>query len=153
MSDISVKIDGLEQLQRGLAESPAELERTLMAAGNEVGRTLLDTEGLQRYPASTGANEPPTPYYVRGEGTQYATYNANNSERLGTQFYTEASSYGVEIGNRASYAEYVVGENQARAMEAIGWRRLIDVAKEKLEDIVRIYDGWVARGLERLGLK
>jgi hypothetical protein len=60
--------------------------------------------------------------------------------------------YGVVIANNASYAQYVHGENQARVMEAIGWRKLSDVVVEKLELIKGVYQAWVDKLLRDLGL-
>jgi len=92
------------------------------------------------------------PYYVRGKGTQYASYNRGNSERLGTQFYTQAAGLNTKIGNRASYARYVVGEGQARFMAPKGWRKLFDVAKEKVPQIKKVYEAWINKCIKDLGL-
>ena len=150
---LSIKVTGLDQVRAALAQFPQQIGRYLSAAGTEAGNEIVDSPGLSQYPAATAANEPPTPYYVRGQGTQYANSNAGNSERLGTQFYVNADdSYKTTIGNRASYAPYVVGDEQARAMDAIGWRRLIDVAADKIETIRGIFQGWIDKMIKDLGL-
>lgn len=153
MSGISVRIKGLDKLRAALKGAPDELKKAMQPAAEEIGHEILGTEGLQKYPPAGDANNPPTPYYIRGRGTQYAGGNANNSERYGTQFYVESAEYKTTIGNRASYAPYLAGEDtQASFMGAKGWRKLIEVAREKIEDIARIYGGWVARKLKELGL-
>lgn len=153
MSDVSINIEGLDKVQAALAQFPQEVNQAFQGAGQQVfDEVLMPTVGLQNYPAAGPGNAPPTPYYVRGQGTQYASYNKGNSERLGTQFYVEAVNYGAEIGNRASYADYVVGDRQATAMKNIGWRKLYEVAVEKIDQITEVYQKWVDRLIERLGL-
>jgi hypothetical protein len=151
---LAISVRGLDELRKALADAPRELEQTMEAAGEQAARTILETEGLRKYPPLTAANQPPTPYYIRGQGTQYAGGNRNNSERYGTQFYVEASGYSTKVGNRASYAPYLTDEKlQARAMAAKGWRKLLEVAQEQIGEITRIYQAWVDRALERVGLK
>jgi hypothetical protein len=152
MTQISVKVIGLDKLRQALQDVPDELERTVKGAGNEIGETILRTEGLREYPPATEANSPPTPYYIRGRGMQYKRGNNHSSERLRAQYYVETHGTDITIGNRASYAGWVSGEEQARAMGAKGWRKLLEVAEEKLPEITRIYNDWVERGLKKLGL-
>ncbi len=149
---IEVHVDGLEKLVAGMDRFGREIATDIGAAGEEAADEILDTTGLRRYPDATAANAPPTPYYIRGRGTQTAHGNLGNSERYGTQFYVRRESFTTIVGNRASYAEHLAGEQQARAMGRIGWRKLIDVAREKLPQIERIYQGWIDRLIARLGL-
>lgn len=151
-NSLSIRVLGLDRVQAALSRFPNEIAQTLQAASGEAANEVLNTTGLREYPAATAANAPPTPYYIRGRGTQYASRNDHRSERLGTRFYVQATTYRAEIGNTASYAEHVVGEKQAVRMAGIGWRRLIDVAEEKQGEIARIFQGWVDRLIERLGL-
>lgn len=152
---ITVKIHHLAELREALAKFPKETARYLEAAGREsASKVILPTEGLKKYPPASEANRPPTPYYIRGRGMQYASRNDYKSERLGTQFYSEATSPTVtEIGNRASYARYVVDlEYQAGGMRAHGWRTLAEVAEEKIAEITRVYDLWIDKLLKDIGL-
>jgi len=151
-NNITITVTGLDKLQAALAKFPNEIADTFKVASQEASEEILNTTGLREYPAATAANAPPVPYYVRGQGTQYASGNRGNSERLGTQFYVQAGSYSAEIGNRASYADYVVGDKQAGAMKRIGWRQLYEVAVEKQSEIALIFNRWVARLITRLGL-
>lgn len=155
---ISVKVTGVDELKRSLLAFPVSSERYLAAAGREASeRVILPTVGLRTYPQSTAANEPPTPYYIRGRGTQRtrggSEYNDARSERLGTQWYTQSKYYGTEIGNRASYARWAYGNGQARAMERIGWRKLVDVVTEKMTEITAVYNKWVDKLLKDVHLK
>lgn len=159
MSDLKITVRGLDKLAAAFKRFPDTIRRNIAQAGGEAAhRVILPTEGLKRYPPAGPGNAPPYPYYIRGRGTQVsAGRNLYNSERLGTQFYVEhrlrGTGFVTEIGNRASYARYVVGENQARHMAPIGWRRLIDVAREKLSEIQKVYQAWVDKTITELGLK
>ena len=149
---IHVEVDGIDKIQSGLDRFPVEIPRYMKAAGKEASEEILETEGLRKYPPAGPANQPPAPYYIRGRGMQYQSGNDFRSERLGTQFYVEAPTMQTIIGNRASYAPYVIGAAQARWMANIGWRKLLDVAKEKIGNITEIYNGWVKKCIDDLGL-
>lgn len=154
MSDIKIHVEGLDKVQANLHKFPREIAKYLKAAGKEAAsRQILPTEGLKKYPPATGANQPPTPYYIRGRGTQLKRGNLYNSERLGTQWYVKGvDKMNTEIGNRASYARWVSGDQQARAMGRIGWRKLKDVAEEKIGDITKVYKSWIDKLIHDLGL-
>jgi len=155
--NISITVVGLDKVLAGLGKYPSEVGRYLEAAGKETGAEIIQTTGLANYPPATAANQPPTPFYIRGRGTQTAHGNLYNSERLGSQNTNEGFSIfsvgpKTTIGNRASYAKYVIGERQAKWMAKIGWRKLFDVAKEKVPQITAIYAGWVSKCIRDLGL-
>ncbi len=153
MEPFRIEIKGLNELKRKLAAAPGEFHQVLSQAGQEAGERILDTEGLRHYPPETEANQPPTPYYIRGRGTQYKSRNRGNSERYGTQFYVRADALHTKIGNRASYARWLTDEKlQARIPASRGWRKLIDVARENRKLIVRIYEAWIKYALRRGGL-
>lgn len=145
MANISITVTGLDEVAARLAKFPDQVGRYTGAAGKEVGAEIIQSPGVGRYPSAGKGNSPPAPYYVRGVGTQHATYNEGNSERLGTQFTVVPSTDGfsVIIGNRASYAPYVVGDNQAKALAAIGWVKVYDAALAKLDKIRAIYQAWI----------
>jgi hypothetical protein len=149
---IRITVPGIEQVIANLSRFPREIARTLSLAGHEAGNEILDTQGVRQYPPATAANQPPTPYYIRGRGMQYKRGNDGRSERYGTQFYVKREGAYTTIGNRASYAKYLAGREQARRMAAIGWRKLVDVAKEKRARIEQIYQGWVTRLIGELKL-
>jgi len=151
---IHIKIEGLDKIHKALAEFPRQIGKYFAQAGAESAHEILKEQGLKSYPPATEANAPPTPYYIRGRGTQTAHGNLNNSERLGTQFYIDSNVGGfkTEIGNRASYAQYVIGEEQAGNMGIKGWRKLWDVAIEKRDKITDIYQAWINKLIRDLGL-
>ena len=149
---ITIRLKGAERIIAALKKFPDAIRKAMTGAGREAASGILRTEGLKRYPPATAANVPPTQYYIRGRGTQYKSRNLGNSERLGTQFYIDPRSYNTAVGNRASYAEYVVGEKQAKAMGRIGWRKLGDVARERIAQITETFQKWTDRTLKELGL-
>lgn len=153
---IKIEVQNLDKLRRALREFPKQSSSYLWGAGQEAAKKIIfPTVGLKKYPPRTSANLPPPPYYIRGRGTQTATRgNLGNSERLGTQFTIERyREDGVKIGNRASYAPFVIGEEQARAMASKGWRKLPDVVNEKMPDITDVYNKWIEKLLIKVGLK
>jgi len=152
MTDINIKITGLDVLQAALGKFPNEVKAELGGLSKDVADLILDETGLRAYPPLTAANLPPTPFYIRGRGTEAASGNKGNSERYGTQFYVKAEGYTTTIGNRASYAKYLGGEEQAAAMARIGWRKLFDVAAEKLDAITALYQRGIDRLIVKLGL-
>lgn len=147
-----INVEGLRETLRSLKDFPKIVRRNIKAAGEQASDEILNTRGLRNYPPETDANRPPTPYYIRGRGTQYASGNKGNSERYGSQWRTTTRGYTTTIGNRASYARHVGGERQARAMGRIGWRKLVEVGREKVAEITRIYSAWVERAKRKAGL-
>jgi len=144
----------MDKIKRALTRFPRQISKYLQAAGKEsASRVILPTQGLKKYPPRTAANLPPTPYYIRGRGTQYKTKNNLKSERLGTQWYVAKSgNFGTEIGNRARYAKWVVGEQQSVWMAVIGWRRLAAVVEEKMSGITAVYQAWIDKLIRDLFL-
>jgi len=74
------------------------------------------------------------------------------SENMKALWVVENKDFKTTISNSASYAKWVHGEQQARAMQAIGWRKLVEVAKESQSHITTIYNRWVNKLLRDLKL-
>jgi hypothetical protein len=158
---ITITLHNLDKARAAFEQMPLELADTLGAAGREAGEEIVDSPGLRNYPpeyhapqfaagfksdaqrryvmAAIGRGEIP---YVRGQG---------RSERYGSQFYVEQRGYSTFVGNRASYARYLAGGESAY-MAAGGWRKLEDVALEKIGRIMEIFAAWIDRLAQRLGL-
>jgi len=151
---ITVDVQGVDKLVKAIEQFPKHTARYLDAAGKEASeRVILPTQGLKRYPPATEANLPPTPYYIRGKGTQYKSKNTLTSERLGTKWYSRSENgLNYAIGNPVSYAVYVHGDRQPAHMAAKGWRKLTEVAEEKKVQIVKVYDAWIGKLIEKVGL-
>ncbi len=98
-------------------------------------------------------------YSKPGYYAERTTKNLNNSERLGTKFYTlgevrTLGSAAVRIGNTASYAKHVIGDDdQAQFMAAKGWRKLGEVAREKVGEIRDVFEAVVIATLQRIRLQ
>jgi len=154
MPNQPVQIRGLDRLTAAFEKFPKEVARNMSQAAHESSNdVILPTVGLQRYPPSTDANQPPTPYYIRGTGMQTSPMrNTGKSENLGKQWTTKREGWTVRIGNRASYAKYVHGDEQAGKMAEKRWRKLYDVAKEKVGKIQNVYSAWVSKTLHDLGI-
>jgi hypothetical protein len=152
MTELRVQVVGLDRVQRGLAKFPRQIEKYMYSAGREAASVVLKTEGLKKYPPATDANKPPIPYYVRGLGTQTASGNTGTSENYGKRWTVKKAGYGVEVKNDASYARYLGGSKQVGWAKDYGWRKLVDVAHEKLGKIVAVYNAWIAKLIADLGL-
>jgi hypothetical protein len=150
--DFSFKVEGIDKLAANLDRLGRKLLVYMAEAGKKSADVILETRGLEKYPPETPANLPPTPYYVRGRGTQYASYLKPTSENLGKKWYRKVAGSSTRIGNVASYAKWVHGDEQAEAMKKIGWRKLTDVATEKFTMIKKIYQDWVNKAIRELKL-
>lgn len=170
-SEITIDTKELNYLISKLKKMKTTLARYLSQMAHEAGEFVIKQPGLKRYPRSTEANQPgrwslkthrPMGYYIRGKGWQSPRVsggqvtgykNMGNSERYGTQFYVKREGDHARIGNRASYAKWLADEHdQSKKMAAIGWKKLIDVAREQLQQIKRIFDKWIQKALKESGL-
>jgi hypothetical protein len=150
---LTIKVEGLDELMAKFDQFPKVITRNLAAAGKQAAsRVILPTEGLKNYPPMTDANRPPTPYYVRSLGMQYKSGNTGGSENLGKQWTVRSQHGRTDIGNRASYARWVHGQEQARHMARIGWKKLFDTAKGLIGRITKVYQAWVDKTIRDLKL-
>lgn len=150
---IEIEVRGVEKLVQALDRAPDVIRANMAAAAKEAGSEIINTEGLKVYPPETDANKPPEPYYIRGVGMQRVSGNNFKSEKYGSKFYVKTEGYGAIIGNSASYAKYLADEeDQATHMAKIGWRKLIDVARDKMQKIKKIFQAWVDKTIRDLGL-
>ena len=151
--DFSFKVNGLDKLLAAFGKAPREVVKALQNAAAESSKEIIETQGLKNYPPMTKANKPPTPYYVRGYGTQYKSYLKPTSENMKQKWYVRREGIGARIGNPVSYAKWVHGDEQADAMAKIGWRKLVDVARDKLPKIQRIYQRLINMAIKKAGFK
>lgn len=154
-ANIRIKVEGIDKLIKAFEQFPAGAARAMYGGIREgIYGEILTTRGMQNYPPAGKQNAPPYPYYERGMGTHVspATTYAT-SENLGKQWYTRRVGAGAEVGNRASYAPFVHGdEDQAEKMGGHGWRKLHEVAMEKRDKVGRIVQAHIIRLIRRLGL-
>jgi hypothetical protein len=83
----------------------------------------------------------------------YKSGPRGGSENLGTQWVVKAQDFKTTISNRASYAKWVHGEEQASFMAPKGWRKLFETAKERAGSMGVIYNRWVNKLLHDIKLK
>ena len=153
MPILEVKVGpGLKKLTTALVRFPVVIPKNMALAGLEAINMVLDTEGLRAYPPETSANRPPTPYYIRGVGTQTSLGNLGNSENYGKKWTVESESFMAKATNTASYSPDLGGENQTWWASAYGWKKLFSTAKAMLPEIIKIYDAWMEKTIKELGL-
>jgi len=152
-----------EKVIAALKKAPIEIMRHWSQAGREAGKEIIGTKGLKNYPSEPSGRKIPGGY-LRGIGYIYADGTSkNNSERYGTQFTVrQRGTTQTVIGNRASYAEHLTGSRIGGGGQSYvinknisggGWRILLDVAKEKINILNRIYTLWMIKALRKLGLQ
>lgn len=135
MAEASVEVEGWEDVERLLRRkiAPEVFRRALRRLAEEVKLRAIP------YPTEGPWNTPgpyPARWYQRHFGPRWARKGGgyggrDTSERMLQQwFVAERSATAVEVGNRASYAGYVMGEEQAPFHGAHGWAKLRDIAED-----------------------
>ena len=93
----------------------------------------LTAQNAAVYPPETEANQPPTPYYIRGTGTQYSTGNRGESRQLNTNWtklvelvdngavgtVDNKTPYGLYVHGLAPYQRYYHKDNKWRTVGKI----------------------------------
>lgn len=171
---IKIDVVGEEKLIVAIKKYPQRSVIYLKKAGDSAAKQLLKIRGLRTYPPETAANKPGRtktvtfangrdatfrmPYYERGRGTMSPIRGGGyrqtgTSQKLGTQWYIDTgAALKTEIGNRASYAMYVHGQEQAQHMKRIGWLKLYDTARDRIDVIQDAYQKFVNALLKEVGL-
>lgn len=155
-NDLYIQVVGLDKVEAAFKRFPDEIEQDIGQATAEAAKLVIAQEGVSNYPPATEANAPPVPWYERNKG-MWVMYHGEvvirkESEHYGEAFDTQRVKMGVTIINKAKYGKYIGGEQQARHMARIGWRKVFDVAKEKQAEITEIFNLWIARLIRRLNL-
>jgi len=114
----------------------AAADRALEKLGNEVKIASIP------YPPEAAWNQPgayPHRWYQRHFGPRWARVDGSiggrdTSERMQKQWLVERRRpLEVAVVNKASYACWVVGDEQASFHAERGWRKTSDIAREKLD--------------------
>ena len=129
-----VKIEGLDKLVKKLGQ--IEADKVTRQALRKAGKNIIHE--ASEYPTQPAPKNPKY-RYIRGSGTMYVPTGRiqKTSEVLGKKWYIKGEPRKVTVGNRASYAPYVQGEEQASLHKRTGWKRLDKTAEEQLPDIVK----------------
>jgi len=151
---LTIEIRGLDKLLKAFHKFPKEIARAMSQAGHMAANEVLKTKGMgSNYPPAGPGSTPPTPYYKRGTGHMYASGGTDGkSENLGKKWYVKREGYKTRIGNTASYAKYVHGEEQAGVMGRLGWLKLYETFESKKAKITKVYQQMVDRTIRKLGL-
>jgi len=162
---IHIEVRGIDVIQRKMKAMGKSLEKNMSSAALEASKDILNkTIGVRRYPPAGPGSNPPPPYYKRGYGMIYKSgagretsekLGSRTSLKLGTQdsWTVKKIGYGVSILNNASYAPYVIGDQQSNVMKKLGWRNIYDVFKENIGKIKKAFDDWILKTLKDTGLK
>lgn len=143
-----IQIKGIDKLQKKLSKVQAK------EVFKEIFPIILEEmqDEAGEYPPATSANRPrPGGWYERGQGRVFSSGRViRSSETLGKKWYTKTlvSKMQAKIGNKASYAKYVHGDDQAKFHGARGWKKLIKVVKSYKKEIEKLLKRAVDRRLK-----
>lgn len=140
------------EFKRDMKRYKAAIPIAVKGSSHQILNEILDQEGLREYPPESDANQPPTPFYIRGVGIETGTGNLGNSERYGTGWEIEAlGNYGAEASNATSYGKYMGDpEEQAEHMERLGWITTKTGVRNKLKKIGEILSAWMNRQFKKV---
>ena len=132
-----IEIKGLDKLVKKI-DKLGKMDAVKVAL--KQAATFLAGE-MAEYPPQTAANQPPTPFYIRGRGLQTASGNlfnsgniANSWERAKPQIRDRGMT--VAIGSNVSYVRFVQSkDDQARWMKDIGWQTDQQVLDENKDEV------------------
>jgi len=98
------------------------------------------------YAPESEANQPPTPYYIRGVGTQYANSNRGESKQLNTHWnkVVELHDNGVvgRVSNDAPYGHWVHGQTMQAWFHKLAdrkWRTVGKIASDMRPKINAVF--------------
>jgi len=153
---ITVTVDGFDTLEKVL--SPSEFRRmakiVLLKIAKEVKVQAIP------YPSEGPWNQPgpyPARWYQRQFGSRWAlkgggTGGNSSSERMQKLWViTQKGPWQVSVGNRASYAPYVMGEEQRSYHEAHGWKKLKEIGAEESRKGPRIMEEELEKSIQEHG--
>ena len=153
---IQIDIRGDKALAARLKLANTLIHKTVMLVGME-DATKYVAANAAVYPPTTSANAPPPPYYIRGTGTQYATYYRRESEQLNLHWDRKISVkkdnvQGV-VENLVSYAPWVHSPRRQAGFHATRHWRTIERIKQDVEQgVVKIFRDGVDKALRVFGL-
>ena len=157
---IKMEIRGLEKVRAALGQFHDQIQPAIELAQNDMVENILAVRGMRNYPPASSANNPPgnngNGYYIRGRGWMRKSSGgytlAGSSERLGTKWYVKPNGFSTKVGNPVTYAPFIHGDNQVDWALRVGWRKLAEVAEDKISESVAIYERHIQAIIRRLGL-
>ena len=157
---VKLAIRGLDKVKAAMDQFPDHIQKAVGFAQKEMVKNILDTKGLRNYAPLSSANQPPgnagRGYYSRGKGWMRKTGSGYtlvpSSKNLGKKWYATPNGFSTKVGNPTTYAPYLHGDEQVSWAVKVGWRKLAEVAEEKLDESVAIYERHITALIKRLGL-
>lgn len=151
---IQIDIRGDKELVAKLYQVDATIRKTVVAGGMQDAVRYV-AQNAAVYPPTTEANSPPPPYYIRGTGTQYASYNRRESEQLNLHWDTRVNQHhGATVGvveNKVSYAPWVHSVvRQSWFHKMRNWRNIERIKQDVEQGVVKIFKDGVTRALSLL---
>ena len=159
MSKAEIQIRGLDEFRARILGGVPGIKSGVKAA------TVHVAGKAQIYPPETMANQPKiyqrggnNTWYQRGYGSKRATpsgkvWGKGSSEQLQQQWakgirFENDGLTGI-VGNKVSYAPYVMGERnvQATALKGIGWKSVEDIADEERDTVLNFIKENIDRAL------
>jgi len=163
---IDVKVEGLEELKKRL-----DTKRFAAASKVAIGKCAEEVkieaipyppEGNWNSPRGygsafdIGSRKVVNRWYQRLYGARWARVDGsvggrNTSEQMQQRWYTQVkNSWEAKVANKASYAPWVKGEDQAQFHKAHGWMKLSDDASNlaKRGVFLKIFTAQVEKALE-----
>lgn len=136
---VNVRVEGLDELLKKMDKvKGGEFVKPALKVG---GERLRDQAG--KYPPSGDWNNPAElRWYERGYGPKWRTASGEikgkkTSENLRKKWYVKPDKDSVLVGNNASYALYVHGEQQPKFHKDHGWKKLLETAVEQADEILK----------------
>jgi hypothetical protein len=140
---MNVRFEGLEPILEKL-DKLGKLTQLAEPIFQGVGEDIRNA--ASPYPPETEANVPkPGGWYERGYGPRWlgGKGGRQTSQNLSTKWFVKPSSSFVDVGNIATYAPYVHGEEQAWFHGPRGWKKLKETAEELRPKILEGLEKWI----------
>lgn len=157
MSEIEIRFNAASLIARlEKIGQVAQLRFAVQAAALDL------LEKLSEYPPASEGNQPgrysiktrrPMGYYIRGTGSVSPSgkvyHTSETLNRRWTHKMLGAPDIGAQIGNNASYAKYVVGDEQAYFHGRRGWktaRQVLEENRDRLLSFIEVAVEKLTRG-------
>jgi len=141
---IDIQIEGLEELKKRL-----DTKKFAAASKVAIGKCAEEVKIIAiPYPPEGAYNRPgpyPHKWYQRHFGPRWARVSGSpggrdTSEQMQKVWYTQVlSSWQAKVANKAAYAPWVKGDDQADFHKRHGWTKLEDDAKKVADKMTQIY--------------
>lgn len=146
-----ITIEGLPELLGRLDN----VEKTITTLNTTVEAVMREGQtSAATYPPSTEANSPSNPsgrWYERGYGpkwqTQSGVHGRKTSQTLSKKWYVKGRKTGVEVGNTASYASAVHGDDALPIHKSRGWKNLTDQLVQRMPKLEQLMTEIVQRAM------